>query len=526
MNVASRPIGQVATVAPWQAAWPWLLLASIGSLFFYWEGLISLGTAWQRPEYSYGPMVPLITAYMTLREIHHRPPLPASGSRLPGFAVLLLAVIVGLVGNLARINDIVTYGFILSIAGFILMVAGTREGLRFWPGWVHLFFMLPLPQFIYLHVSTQLQSISSKLGVALVDAVGIPVYLDGNIIDLGVYKLQVAEACSGLNYLFPMFSFGWLVALLYRGPNWHRVIIFLSVIPITVLMNSFRIGVIGVMVDSYGIEYAEGFLHFFEGWVIFIACTAILYLIAYGLRRMSGLKGPVLDVDFDGIFKPLQKFGRLTASPALASGAILLLVSGIAWQMLPRAEAANVSRTSLAMFPLQVGEWTGSSSRLDPDTLRVLGADDYLVATYNTGVQPVSLLLTFYNSQTEGNAIHSPQICLPAGGWEVSQWAQREVLVDGDAPQSIAVNRAVIQKGLDRQLVYYWFEQRGRKTASEYEAKFVNLRDVINTGRSDGGLVRLVTPIGRAEDPASADARLKLFMEKIVPSLPRYFPAI
>ena len=269
------------------AAWPWLAVAAAGLAAFYGQALLVLGASWQRPEYSYGPLVPVITGLMILRELHRRPPLFDAGSRAPGVALLVMGLLVGLLGNIARVADIGTYGFILALGGFILIAAGTREGLRFWPGWVHLVFMLPLPQFLYLHASTGLQSLSSKIGVALIDAMGIPVFLDGNIIDLGTYQLQVAEACSGLNYLFPMLSFGWLVALLYMGPNWHRAVIFLSAIPVTILMNAFRIGVIGILVNRYGIAQAEGFIHVFEGWVVFMACTAILYCIAMAAAALG-----------------------------------------------------------------------------------------------------------------------------------------------------------------------------------------------------------------------------------------------
>ena len=84
---------------------------------------------------------------------------------------------------------------------------------------LHLVFMLPLPQFLYWQVSTALQFVSSEVGVALVRGMGVPVYLEGNVIDLGVYQLQVAEACSGLRYLFPIMSFTYVFAVLYRGPR-------------------------------------------------------------------------------------------------------------------------------------------------------------------------------------------------------------------------------------------------------------------------------------------------------------------
>ena len=132
----------------------------------------------------------------------------------------------------------------------------------------------------------------------------MPVFLDGNVIDLGVYKLQVAEACSGLRYLFPIMSFTYVFAVLYRGPVWHKLVLLLSAVPLAVLMNSVRIGVIGILVDRYGIAQAEGFLHVFEGWVIFLSCIAILFGMAKAMQRLSGDRRPLgeaLDLDFSGL---------------------------------------------------------------------------------------------------------------------------------------------------------------------------------------------------------------------------------
>ena len=152
---------------------------------------------------------------------------------------------------------------------------------------LHLIFMLPLPQFVYWKLSIFLQLVSSELGVWFVQLAGVPVFLEGNVIDLGVYKLQVAEACSGLRYLFPILSFSYLFAILYRGPIWHKAVLLLMAAPLTVFMNSVRIGMIGVLVNSYGIGQAEGFLHFFEGWVIFGACIGLLFLVAVALQRLT-----------------------------------------------------------------------------------------------------------------------------------------------------------------------------------------------------------------------------------------------
>jgi EpsI family protein len=233
----------------------------------------------------------------------------------------------------------------------------------------------------------------------------------------------------------------------------------------------------------------------------------------------------VLDLDHGGMLGTLRKLPQLRASAALAAASLMVLSTGLLWQSRPEAQPAPVPRESLALFPMQLGGWRGQTAYLDPQTLEVLGADDHLNASFVKGAHRVELTLTYYHALNGGNGgIHSPEVCLPAGGWEVSEWSRTPVPVAGEVEPGLIVNRAVIQKGSYRQLVYYWFEQRGTRTASDYAAKFLSLRDTVATGRSDGGLVRLVTPIGHTEGLASAEARLAAIMQQIVPMLPRYFP--
>ncbi|MDH5452420.1 MAG: exosortase, partial [Paracoccaceae bacterium] len=248
----------------------------MGSLPIFWIGFVSLAQAWSTAEYSHGPLIPLISLYLFLRELRRRP-LPDAHvtTRWPGIAIIFAALAIATLGNLMRVADIVTYAFIIWVGGVVITVFGWHRGKTHQLPVLHLIFMLPLPQILYWKLTIFLQWVSSAIGVWFVSLAGVAVFLEGNVIDLGVYKLQVAEACSGLRYLFPILSFSYLFAILYRGPIWHKAVLLLAAAPLTILMNSFRIGVIGVLVDRYGIEQAEGFLHFFEGWVIFLFCILI-----------------------------------------------------------------------------------------------------------------------------------------------------------------------------------------------------------------------------------------------------------
>src|SRR6202034_1556377 len=178
--------------------------------------------------------------------------------------------------------------FIVALLGITLVTGGfSLLRVTFFPI-IFLTFAIPLPYFIDASLSLKLQLVSSQLGVFFIRLFGIPVYLDGNLIDMGNYKLQVVDACSGLRYLCPLLSLSFLSAFLFNAPIWQRALILLSSIPITIAMNGFRIGIVGVTMDRWGPRMADGALHFFEGWIIFIASALLLALETYLLALLSG----------------------------------------------------------------------------------------------------------------------------------------------------------------------------------------------------------------------------------------------
>ena len=514
----------------------WAGLALLGllvaaSLPMFWLGFGSLAASWVTPEYSYGPLIPVISLYLFLRELRRGPAVDPSApvNRTAGIVLIVASLVLAILGNLVRIPDVVTYALIFWTGGLVLVCFGWAEGRTHWAPVLHLIFMLPLPQFVYWKLTIVLQLISSELGVWFVEMAGVPVFLEGNVIDLGVYKLQVAEACSGLRYLFPILSFSYLFAILYRGPMWHKAVLLLAAAPLTVFMNSFRIGVIGVLVNSYGIGQAEGFLHFFEGWVIFGACIAILFLMAIGLQRMT--RNPkrlsdTIDLDFEGFGGQAARLLGFAPSRGLVVATALSVAIAAAFVLAPQTPRALVTRDSFQSFPRTIGLWSGTPQVLDVEVEKVLGADDYYSGSFASPDEATSVnfFAAWYEKQTEGSGIHSPAVCLPVGGWEVYAIDPTGVSLPGTPYGSFTLNRAVIQKGLSRQLVYYWFEQRGKRMTNDYLVKASVVVDSLTRGRADGAMIRFVTPILDGEDEAAADARLQRFMTAILPKLPRYVP--
>ncbi|SDY32913.1 exosortase D, VPLPA-CTERM-specific [Jannaschia faecimaris] len=499
-----------------------LLAATLATVPLFWTGLASLGAAWTTPEYSHGPLIPLISLFLFLREMRDRPAvLDAAPVRWPGVLLGVFALVLALAGARTSIPDLVTYALIFWTMAVVLIAMGWSRGRRHWASVFHLVFMLPLPQVLYWKVSTALQDISAQIGVALVDAAGVPVFLDGQIIDLGVWQLQVAEACSGLRYLFPILSFSYLTAILYRGPMAHRIILFAMAAPLAILLNAVRIGIIGILVDRYGIAQAQGFLHVFEGWVVFGLCIAILLLSACGLCRLRPVQGPMLDLDTAGLARQASRIGGIGgAVPLLVLTVLTVLVTGLHLAVNgPKVDP----EARLAAYPMQIGDWGGQRAWLDPEVTRILSASDYMAADFDRpdAAAPVGMFVAWYARQADGTGIHSPEICLPAAGWEIASLDRAELTAGG---ATFPVNRAIIQKGLNKQVVLYWFEQRGTRLTSDWQAKFSAVRDGLLTGRSDGMMVRFTTPLHPDETEADAEARLREMARAALPALQPLIP--
>jgi EpsI family protein len=177
-------------------------------------------------------------------------------------------------------------------------------------------------------------------------------------------------------------------------------------------------------------------------------------------------------------------------------------------------------REGLSTTPVTLARWEGRDVALEDDVIAQLGVDDYINRRYVAAdAPPVALYVGYYASQRQGDTIHSPQNCLPGAGWQPVA-ADRTALDVGG--QTIPVNRFIIQKGLDRQAVFYWYQGRSRVVASEYANKAWLMLDAARLRRTDGGLVRVITPV--PSTPDAAFAALTTFSTALFPYLSSRLP--
>lgn len=503
----------------------YILVLSAVLFYGFKDALMELYGRLQGEErYSHGFIIPFVVIYLIYQKRYYLKK-EKFHSNWIGSLIVFLALVVFIIGKISALWTVVQYALFFIIIGILLSYMGWQALKIIIVPLLLLLLSIPLPYFIDVLLSGKFQLMSSKLGVDIIRYCNIPVFLEGNVIDLGVYKLQVIEACSGLNYLYPLMSIGIIIGYMYNDKAWKKIFIFLSTIPITILMNSFRIAVIALLVNNYGISMAEGVLHDFEGWMIYMVCLGIL-LIEIKLLSKRDLSEVLL---FHNNFNPddnaTDNIGEKNISwPLLVSSAIVVL-SVILVSTLSHDDEILPTRKSFDLFPTVLGgKWEGKREYFKNNEQSILGVTDYLIMDYLIDGKLTNLYMGYHESQRTGTSPHSPRACIPGNGWEIVSIGRVPLVEVERGNREFFANKLIIQKGESKQLVYYWFQQRGRRIDNEFVMKWYLFKDAILLNRTDGALVRFTTPVNSNENIADADNRLKAFAQQVTPILPNFIP--
>lgn len=489
----------------------------------YYDGLAHMVRGWGSEDYNYCYLVPVVILYMIWekRDAVKRLPVQVSGF---GFLLFLPALALFWFGELG--GEYLT----LYLSAWMMVMA------LFWihAGWYRfkeILFplmmipaMFPLPSFLHNRLSLKLKLLSSQIGVEMMQLAGMSAYREGNVIDLGFTQLQVVDACSGLRYLFPIIILGLLLAWFFRAPFWKRLVLVLSTLPLIVATNSIRIAATGLLYESFGAKVAEGFFHDFSGWLIFMVTLGVLLLEMWLLEKMpghlprtfeTGSARRVLGPSFSASTTRNQK-------PVLVVAAGLLLLTWAIAQGVEFREKIPAIQP-LNQFPLAIGSWQGEHQAMDEVFIEALDLSDYFIIDYQDDAgQQINFYTAYYESQRKGESIHSPASCMTGSGWVFKGAGEKVLEIPGYG--KITVNRVFMLKSGSQQLSYYWFPQRGRNLTNAYQLKIYVFWDALTKRRTDGALVRLITPVGEFEEVGDADRRLQSFLSQALPFLEQYLP--
>jgi len=496
----------------------WILLAAC-FVFAFRQTLAGLWNVWiSGGDESFALAIPFVAGYIIWEK---RRLLDAAAAR-PNYTALPLValfLVFGLYGVLGSSPSAVRIMLPLVLLSVTLSCFGSRCFRLLALPLSLTVFMLPLPTFMEVHLGLPLRRMSTHFGVMLLRVLDVSVFVEGNVIDLGVTRLQVVEACSGLRYLMPLLALGVLFAYFFISGTAKRLTLVVATLPLSIIANGLRIAVTGFLAQNHGPEVAEGFFHAFSGWLFFVFALLLLMAAMLALRRWSR---PRVRRAPSGEPAPSH---RASAScwPAVIICSVLLLVVGFLSLRTSNLPSIRL-KGGFADFPLQIDAWVGRTETLPPQVVALSGAEEALNAAFlSADGRSISLYIGYRGSPflESENFFHSPDVCLPSLGWKTRSASHRRI---DSIPVfgTIEVQQLWIEKMGQKQLVFYWFQTRTRVSADVNHNRLDLFLHALARDSTYDLFIRPMTPLFPGESPEAAEARLDRFVRSLSESMQRF----
>lgn len=263
------------------------LVASVAFLVLFWEPIWTLGRDWWNdPEAGHGLLLGPLAVFLAWRRGRVS---EASAQPAWGLAILIAAVLLRYMSGLAAELFTMRMSLLGAAAALIVFVAGWRQLLHWWLPALLLVLSVPIPAVVLNTLAFPLQLKASQMGAALLEWRHVPVLLAGNVIHLPERSLFVTEACSGLRSLTALISLGVLIGGLWLKVPLVRVVLVLMAIPVAMFLNGIRVFLTGFLVHFVDPALGDGFMHYTEGWVVFVIAFVILGCFAWVLTNVEAL---------------------------------------------------------------------------------------------------------------------------------------------------------------------------------------------------------------------------------------------
>ncbi len=502
---------------------PFLIAAALA--FLYANVLTKLGTDWWTDEnYSHGLLVPFVIGYIIYLEFDALKNAVGKPLFKIGFAVILFALALLLGGTLGAELFTQRISLVVMLAGIVVYFFGANILRLLVVPFVLLLLAIPIPQIIFNRIAFPLQIYASKMAVWGIRLFELPSVRKGNVIEIlpsgatQTVALEVVEACSGIRSLMTLVTLALVLAYFTSAKRrfdeskqfdflrnfvfWRAIILMLSAIPIAIFTNAARVTATGVLTYHYGRRATESVWHDASGWLVYVAALGLLLSVNFVLKKISSQRP-----------KSIQDSGLRTQDSGLRTQDSVwllfaaLIIGGVFINWFNQRGEAEIARKPLSEISAQIGDWRqkGNEIRFDAATETVLRTTDYTMREY---VAPsgrlANLYVGYYASQRTGATYHSPQNCLPGAGWVMTQPEFVEIKLPGG--KTFTANKFIIENGVYNEVLIYWYQGRGRFTASEYTDKINTIWDSVTRSRSDGAMVRVMTSVGNSEADATQAA--------------------
>jgi EpsI family protein len=458
-----------------------LLLLAIGVAYAHAAALTGMKAMWDgTPMYSFGYIVPFVSAYLVWARREALAHTVAKPAWLWGFATLALALVLLVGGHLGGILIAEQFAVVVSLTAVVLLVWGLDVLRLVWMALAYLLLIVPFWDAFTERLHLPFQQLSANLGVQMLHVVGVPAYREGTFLYLPNITLEVARACSGVNYLIAILALGVPLAYLYLSSNGRRLALVTSAIAVAALSNSLRVAMIGVLAYFEIGAPLHGPFHVLHGLFVsgigYVVLFAGLRLLARGDRQRPAASPTVTPADrtaADGV-----------AWRAAALAAVFLLVGVFPM----RSVAAPVpAGRPLAALPDRLGEWS-VEPMADPAETWWRGADDEVFKRYRSGSGViVDVAVAYFASQSQGRELTSHY------GASLHRGVQGEA--SPFTPSARGGGNIVQLNGKPGSRAgMFWYELDGEAMTSAYAVKAQTVWNAAFRQRTNGGVVVLLTP--------------------------------
>jgi EpsI family protein len=507
----------------------------------------TLAMTWVGHDRLEGFLIPLLSLYlvwMKRKELEHLPIQPTVAWGLP---LVLLAALLLLFGEMGSMLILSEMSPIVMVAGLILLLLGKSFLRRLSLPLAFLFLMLPLLEDIVAPANFPLQLLTARQGVAILRALGYPALVDRQFIVLPHITLEVARACSGVNYLLSILAVGIPLAYLMLRTWKGRALLILSALVIGIASNWIRVLLIAIW-TSFDSTAIHGPAHVFQG--MFVAWLGYVWLYI-GARSIARVENPLrrgrpavgapppgngrtrvqvhppsiatpalraegtLDVNvsrFEPMALPCEVSRRRHWNRAWRIG-LLTMGSLLAYLSLHHTSAVAL-KTDFASFPPVIGGWSGEPGDINSAGFRLPGADGEFLRTYRKDQAKIHVYVAYFASQRSGkeSASYLTDALLQDA---------RQIDIRIDSRQSVAVNENLGRTGQGNRRLLFWYDVNGRIVANRHSAKLANLLNMVCGGRSSGAFVLLALDSPQAEGLALSPDE-NTFVQRLVLILRQY----
>ncbi|MFQ5736282.1 MAG: exosortase W [Thermodesulfobacteriota bacterium] len=496
----------------------WAQLAVLGLAFLIALGgpLALLVDTWSYMDFSHGALVPVVSLYIVWVERERLKALELSPSYLGGIAVLAAGAVILMLGRTAGVVLVEETSLLVIIPGLVLLLLGFRFIRALALPLAYLLLMVPVLNPLIDRVHWPFQLITARFAAAVLPYCSVPVYRNVQFLELPNVSLEVAEACSGANFMVSVIAIAIPLAYFTQREWWRKAVLMVVAFFIGLFTNGLRVTLIGVWSYYELGDALHGPYHLLQGYFVSIFGFIFLFAAAHLLKRLR--PGRVEEGPSGAAAAPparLARTGRKGFTSAWATAVVILAAIGVAYSFYSPSPVP-LGR-SLAEFPMAAGPWKGSpSDYYGTDALRVPDATDELNAVYRSASgRAVGLYIGYLDSQTQDRELigtHFSKLYMDMS----------EFIVPGPGA-GMTVNRTVLKKGPRESVVLFWYNLNGRPVANRYSAKLATAVDGLVHRQTNGAFVMVTAEFDGDEDMQRALNDEAALINELRPALSGFF---